>query len=452
MIRFHNNLTKKLEEFKPLNPPFVTIYSCGPTVYDVSHIGHARSAITWDVLARYLRYKGHQVRWARNITNIDDKIINRAKELGISPDKLSRQYTYEFWQDMVLLNVSWPDFEPRATDYLQEMFRFIQGLIDNGSAYESDGDVYFRVNKHSNYGQLKGLGIEELRKGISRIDENEKKEDALDFALWKAFPNDQETSFESPWGWGRPGWHLECSTMIHSLWGDTIDIHSGGDDLIFPHHENECAQSECLTNKALAKFWMHNGMIMINGKKMSKSENNYLTIKDILAKYNANAIRYFALSTHYKKQLNFTDEALKAAESGFENLYKNIKDSLGGDNKDLDQDLISKFEEAMDEDMNTAKALALLFEHKDDKNKSSTIAHLLEILGFDLAKHGSTENNASQKKEESALSAAMELILDIRNEARANKDFALSDKIRDQLNGKVQIKDYRDKPSEWSLN
>lgn len=468
-MKVFNNLTRKLEEFEPLNSPEVSIYSCGPTVYDVSHIGHARSALTWDLLARYLKYRGYKVKWARNITNIDDKIVNRAKELNISPDQLSREYTYEFWKDMSALNVSWPEFEPRATDYLREMFNFIQGLIDKGAAYESNGDVYFRVSKHKDYGQLKGLDIEELKKGISRVDDNERKEDQLDFALWKAFPDQPETSFQSPWSLGRPGWHLECSTMIHSLFnGSTIDIHAGGDDLIFPHHENECAQSECLTDKALAKYWMHNGMIMINGRKMSKSENNFLTIKDVLGKYKANTVRYFCLSTHYKKQINFTDEALKAAEAGFEKLYqtakkfiKTEKKKVGAleedirvldiDHEHLDGELIASFEEAMNNDMNTAIALAALFEHRSKKHCEKTIAYLLDVLGFDLVNHEFSQSLSSASANgSSALDAAMDLVLEFRREARSKKDFATSDKIRDSLaQAGIEIKDYRDKPSEW---
>ncbi|TWW09044.1 hypothetical protein E3A20_18280 [Planctomyces bekefii] len=309
-MKFYNNLTRELEEFKPINPDRVFVYSCGPTVYDVSHIGHARSCLVWDILYRYLKFKKFNIKWIRNITNIDDKIVARAKQLGISADKLSRIYTFEFWQDLARLNISWPDYEPRATDYLNQMFEFIQDLLDQGSAYAIDGDVYFRVTKHKNYGQLKGLTLDQLQEGLSRIDSNSKKESQLDFALWKNFPNEPEFSFSSPWGSGRPGWHLECSTMIKSILeengaGETLDIHAGGDDLIHPHHENECAQSETLSGKPLAKYWMHNGMVMVNGSKMSKSEGNFFTIRELLDIYNPNTIRYFCLGTHYKKTSAF---------------------------------------------------------------------------------------------------------------------------------------------------
>ncbi|MDA0771989.1 MAG: cysteine--tRNA ligase [Cyanobacteria bacterium] len=472
-MRIFNNLSRKIEEFEPVNAPQVFIYSCGPTVYDVSHIGHARSTINWDLLYRYLNHKGYKTKWIRNITNIDDKIVARATEQGISADKLSRIYTQEFWADMKALNVSWPDFEPRATDFLPEMIKFIEELIDQGFAYKVENlpensqmqglrssdkrnaavgdlqvgyDVYFRVSKHQNYGQLKGQNLEQLRDGLSRVDPNSKKEDQLDFALWKSFPND-DSSFESPWGLGRPGWHLECSSMIRSILkqhgaGDTLDIHAGGDDLVHPHHENECAQSESLSGKPLAKYWMHNGMVMINGSKMSKSEGNYFTIKDVLAKYKANSIRYFCLSTHYKKQINFSHEALEAAETGFESLISSIK---GTEAKAHDKDLVSKFNAAMDDDLNSAKALALLFENKDS---TETVAYLLEVLGFDLSQKSDQDN----PKITSALDAIIRLLLKMRDAARNNKDFATSDKIRNSLTeAGISIKDHRDQETEWSL-
>jgi len=450
-MKLFNNLTRKLENFEPQHAPIVTVYSCGPTVYDHSHVGHARSCLVWDLVYRYLNYKNYKVKWIRNITNIDDKIVKRAKEAGISPDKLSRKFTYEFWADMNALNISWPDYEPRATDYLEEMYQFIQGLIDTGAAYESDGDVYFRVSKHKDYGQLKGMNLEKLKEGVSRVDDNSRKEDQLDFALWKAFPNETDTSFQSPWSIGRPGWHLECSAMIKSILnkeglGDTLDIHAGGDDLIFPHHENECAQSECLNNAALAKFWMHNGMVMVNGSKMSKSEGNFFTIKDLLKKYQANTIRYFCLSTHYKKQINFSDEALEAAGKGITALIEQVQGELVQGEKDLDKNFISQFEEAMDDDFNSAKALALIFENKASKE---TAAYLLSVLGFDL----STQEKVDGNKSSSALATTMDLILEIRKDAREKKDFGTSDKIRDSLAGTgIEIKDHRDKASEWSLN
>ncbi|MCE2928409.1 MAG: cysteine--tRNA ligase [Candidatus Caenarcaniphilales bacterium] len=451
-MKIFNNLTRQLEDFIPIHSNRVNIYTCGPTVYDHSHIGHARSCMTWDMVYRYFKHKKYQVTWIRNITNIDDKIVKRALEANSSPDKLSREFTYEFWADMHALNISWPDLEPRATDYLIEMFAFIQELIDKNFAYVTkNGDVYFRVHKHVNYGQLKRQSLEQLAEGISRVDENELKESQLDFALWKAFAREPETSFNSPWGIGRPGWHLECSTMIKAILnsqnlGDTLDIHAGGDDLIFPHHENECAQSECLSGKALAKYWMHNGMVMVNGSKMSKSEGNFFTIKDLLAIYKPNTIRYFCLSTHYKKQINFGHEALEAAEQGFDKLVKFLETPS---DEPLNQELIQAFENAMDNDFNSAQALALIFENKDNKN-IPTLIFLLKILGFDLNNQETTANN---EKSEAALAQVMDLVLDLRKTIRENKDFVTSDKIREALSkAGINVKDYRDKASEWELN
>lgn len=510
-MRVFNNLTHKLEEFEPINSNIVTFYSCGPTVYDDSHIGHARSAITWDLLARYLRFKNYQVTWIRNITNVDDKIINRAKELDIPADTLSRKYTYEFWDDMVSLNVSWPDHEPRATDYIPEMIKFIEGLIAQGSAYAVDGDVYFSVNKYTQYGQLKRQSIDALKEGNSRLDPNSKKKDQLDFALWKAFPNEPLSSFSSPWGLGRPGWHIECSTMIETILKEkfavsTLDIHTGGDDLIFPHHENECAQSECFTGKPLAKYWLHNGMVMINGTKMSKSLNNYMTIKSVLTKFKPNTVRFFCLQTHYKKQINFTNTALQAAESGFDKLFNAIAEELKGIKFDsfaqvqldesqrasLNQALINRFTEILDNDLATPQALALLFENLDQK---PTVIYLLSILGFDLrsntkenslkslmhsiadakamsrASHvdaiaslkaaatsydNLTETNATMQEniliDKGSLGSIIETLLDLREKARLEKNFELSDRIRLELEkAGIIIKDFKDKPSEYSF-
>ena len=510
-MRVFNNLTHKLEEFEPINSNIVTFYSCGPTVYDDSHIGHARSAITWDLLARYLRFKNYQVTWIRNITNVDDKIINRAKELDILADTLSRKYTYEFWDDMVSLNVSWPDHEPRATDYIPEMIKFIEGLIAQGSAYEVDGDVYFSVSKYTQYGQLKRQSIDALKEGNSRLDPNSKKKDQLDFALWKAFPNEPLSSFSSPWGLGRPGWHIECSTMIETILKEkfaisTLDIHAGGDDLIFPHHENECAQSECFTGKPLAKYWLHNGMVMINGTKMSKSLNNYMTIKSVLTKFKPNTVRFFCLQTHYKKQINFTNTALQAAESGFDKLFNAISEELKGIKfnsfaqvqldkiqlASLDQALINRFTEILDNDLATPQALALLFENLDQK---PTVIYLLSILGFDLrsntkenslkslmhsiadakamsrASHvdaiaslkaaatsydNLTEANATMQEniliDKSSLGSIIETLLDLREKARLEKNFELSDRIRLELEkAGIIIRDFKDKPSEYSF-
>ena len=338
------------------------------------------------------------------------------------------------------------------------MIEFIKGLIEKGFAYEASGDVYFKVASHDSYGQLKKQSIEQLKDGVARVEENDKKEDQLDFALWKAFPDEPDTSFESPWGIGRPGWHLECSTMIKSILESkfnitTLDIHSGGDDLIFPHHENECAQSECLTGEPLAKYWMHNGMVMVNGTKMSKSLNNFMTIKGALEKFKPNTIRYFCFATHYKRQINFTDEALQSAENGFNKLYNQIKDRVKQLNSEklelkLDQNLIDEFNKHMDNDLSSPQALAILFENINDDTKHDTIIHLLNILGFDLV-----NVEAANQTNHKALDQLVRTLIDMRNEARASKDFATSDKIRDDLaSAGIIVKDFRDKPSEWSFS
>ncbi len=461
-MKVFNNLSRRIEDFIPLHSDRVFIYSCGPTVYDLSHVGHARSCLVWDMVYRYLRFRKYNPIWIRNITNIDDKIVKRALEQSLSPDALSRIYTYEFWADMKALNISTPEHEPRATDFLPEMFEFIQELIACNSAYVINGDVYFRVNSHHNYGQMKGLSLDQLREGQARIELDSSKEDRLDFALWKAFPDQVSTSFLSPWGWGRPGWHLECSAMIRSLLlkhnaGATLDIHAGGDDLIHPHHENECAQSEVLSGQALAKYWLHNGMVMINGSKMSKSEGNFLTIRDLLALYKPNTIRYFALSTHYKKQINFSHEALQAAEQGLNKLLESLKPSLeeylGGAAKHdhLDNNLITEFTNIMDEDFASPQALALIFSSFHENPKlAPTILYLLEILGFDIQviKNNSNLSHHTDK----VLAELMNLILELRSEARNAKDFQTSDKIRNALTAAgIKVQDYRDKPSQWSL-
>ena len=301
-----NNLTNKKEPLSGHYPNALNIYTCGPTVYDHSHIGHARASITWDFIVRFLRYTGVKVIWTRNITDIDDKIINKAKELELNPDKVARIYTHSYHEDMNELNVAWPDFEPRATQYIHEMIDFIQNLLNKKNAYQIENDVYFSVETFSNYGQLKGQTTKELEKGYGRIEPNKRKKNPLDFALWKGVKNKDKYGFESPWGKGRPGWHLECSVMNYKIFNTKLDIHCGGDDLIFPHHENEIAQSESFTNKTFAKYWLHNGMVLVNGKKMSKSEGNYITIKDILKEYSGNALRLFVLNTHYRMPINFT--------------------------------------------------------------------------------------------------------------------------------------------------
>lgn len=452
-VQIYNSLSRQIEELKILEEGKLSIYTCGPTVYDSSHIGHARSMLVWDIFVRYLRAYGLDVKWARNITDIDDKIIKRASELNLTPDVLARREIFKFWRDMNALNISTPDIEPRATESLQAIFDFIQQLIDKGYAYQaSNNDVYFRVHKFANYGQLKNIQDEQTL-GQSRIDSNSCKENQEDFALWKAF-DESEYAFDSPFGWGRPGWHIECSAMIKKHFGETIDIHGGGEDLLFPHHENEIAQSESLhDNKKFANYWVHNAMILINGRKMSKSENNFITIQEALKQYTGNAIRLFTITTHYRQALNFTEEALQSAQNSINKItkllqeYKISSKSLQNINQqEVNEELLLEFMKAMANNMNTSQALAVVFELVSFVNKKenteinlNTLIYCLSVLGFDLDEQ---ENN---NLDISKFNSIFNLLLEMRQDARQNKDFATSDKIRDAFaEASITIKDTRE--------
>lgn len=462
-ITVFNNLTKKREVLEPLNPPIINIYTCGPTVYDHSHIGHARSALTWDVITRFLRFAGYTVNWARNITDIDDKILNKSKELKINPGKVARIYTYSFYEDMTRLGIDWPDYEPQATQYLPQMYEFIEGLLKNDFAYKVDNDVYFAVSKFKDYGKLKGQSIKDLEKGIGRIEANEKKKNNLDFALWKGIKSNDDYGFESPFGKGRPGWHLECSTMNVALFGPTLDIHGGGDDLIFPHHENEIAQSEAYTGKTFAKYWLHNGMILVNDEKMAKSLGNFVTIKDALKTTSANALRFFVLNTHYRMPLNYTAEAIQAAQNGINRLTESISEyTTNNENKkeqiNLEDVSIKEFKEAMSNDFNSAQALSVLFNLSDkiniekDKSKKQkyqeTLIYLSQVLGLNL--RGSSFEQSSLK--DKSFKDLIEIMINWRINCKTNKDFKTSDKIREIL-GKcnIEVKDLPNNQYKWNL-
>ena len=461
-IFVYNNLTRKKEKLIPINPPTLNIYTCGPTVYDDSHIGHARSAVTWDFITRFLRYSGYKVNWARNITDIDDKIINKSKELNTLPNKVARKYLYSFYEDMNALGVEWPDYEPQATQYLPQMFSFIDELLKKEFAYIVDNDIYFSVTTFKDYGKLKGQNISDLEKGYGRIELNEKKRNNLDFALWKSVA-ENEYGFDSQWGKGKPGWHLECSTMNFCLFGTKLDIHGGGDDLIFPHHENEIAQSEAYTGKLFAKYWLHNGMILINEKKMAKSEGNYITIKDSLKNTTSNTIRLFILNSHYKMPLNYTSEAITAAENGVKRLGEALTDTEYTNGKlnslnNIDENIINDFNQAMNNDFNSPQALSVLFNIADminiEKNKThktkyqSTLLLLTNILGFNFL---SPDYNNYFLKEKS-FNKIIELLINWRNESRIVKDFKISDKIRDLLNDcNIQVKDLKDGKFKWQF-
>ncbi len=392
-IQVFNTLSGKKEEFVPLNGNKVTMYACGPTVYDLSHLGHARMFVVWDVVRRYLGFAGYDVTFVRNITDVDDKIINRAIEKSINPEKLARQYTFEFWRDMKSLNVDFPDYEPRATEYINQMIDFIQALIDKGHAYEAKGDVYFDVASFKEYGKLGKQNLEQLLVGAREQVINQDalaalKKTPVDFALWKSAAED-EHSWPSPWGRGRPGWHLECSTMVKHILGISIDIHVGGEDLVFPHHENEIAQSESWHGKPLAKYWMHNGFVQVNSKKMAKSLRNFSTIQDLLENFSGDTLRLFALQTHYRSPIDFTLESLAATKAGIMRLLraasyapstngsgdgknggenKTAADSqsdISAETKKLEAEFTSDFAEAMDNDFNTAVAVSRLCSRSD---------------------------------------------------------------------------------------
>jgi len=371
-MKIYNSYANKIEEFVPINDNKVRIYVCGPTVYDFAHLGHARCYITWDMVVRYLRFRGYDVTYARNVTDVDDKIINKAKAQNSTPEAISMEFYEEFTKSLDSLNCVKPDLEPMATKTIGDMIALVKKLETNGYAYNVGGDVFFRVGKFADYGKLSNQRIEDLESG-ARVESDERKESPLDFALWKSVKDDSEISWPSPWGKGRPGWHLECSAMINKVFkGEAIDIHAGGQDLLFPHHENEIAQSCCAYDykegQPFVKYWMHNGFVTINEEKMSKSLGNFVTINKLLEQYDSNTIRFFILTNHYRMPVGFNDESLTAAQNGMKRI-KNAIDEAGnfiGEKVEADINLeneyVKAFIEAMDNDFNTAKAIAILFE------------------------------------------------------------------------------------------
>lgn len=441
-MRLYNSYTQKTEEFIPLEENKVKMYVCGPTVYDYAHLGHARCYITWDVLYRYLKFKGYDVTYCRNVTDVDDKILKKAENENKTPDEIAQFYYQTFSKSMEALNNLKPDIEPFATKTLGEMIAINKQLIEKGCAYEADGDVYFRVKSFDKYGALSKQPLDDLEAG-ARVETSDIKENPLDFALWK---KDEKFGYKSPWGIGRPGWHIECSAMARKYLGKTIDIHAGGADLIFPHHENEIAQSECANECQFVKYWLHNGFVTINKEKMSKSLGNFLTIDKILENYDANTIRFFILTNHYRMPVEFSDEALESAHAGARRLYNAINEARKVAKIDENID-ISAFEEykqfieVMDDDLNTSKALAVLFDlaNKLNKNQNSENLALLyklsTVLGFNFEKVEISEAELAEKV--SIISDKlgmnfknMEEILDYRKSARENKNWELADKIR----------------------
>ena len=453
MLKIYNTLSNQIEVFKPIEENKVKMYVCGPTVYDHAHLGHARCYITWDTLYRYLKFKGYDVTYCRNVTDVDDKILKKSDTEGVEPSVITDRYYKSFINSMNGLNVLKPDVEPRATKTLGEMIAMVKKLEQDGFAYSVDGDVYFRVEKYAKYGELSSQPIKDLLNG-ARVEANDKKESPLDFALWK---KDEKFGYKSPWGVGRPGWHIECSAMSKKHLGQTIDIHAGGADLAFPHHENVRAQSECANGCQFSKYWMHNGFVTINKEKMSKSLNNFLTIDDVLKTYDTNAIRLFILTNHYRMPVEFNDVALSGAQSGAKRLINSIAGITIG--TEYDSEAIKEFESAMDEDLNTSKALAILFglaeKVRKGENKqisANTLSYLGSVLGFDFSL-SQKEVSAEELKaiveplyDEFGIDKNIENVIDeiiaLRKTARDNKDWAKSDEIRDKLLAhKIQLKD-----------
>ena len=436
MLKLHNTFTDKTEEFNTIEPNKVKMYVCGPTVYDNAHLGHARCYITWDVLYRYLKFKGYDVTYCRNVTDVDDKILKKAEKENKTPEEVSKYWYKAFENSMKALNTLKPDIEPFATKTLGEMISIVKDLIKNGYAYEAGGDVYFRVKKFKNYGMLSKQPIDQLESG-ARVEVGDLKEDPLDFALWK---KDEKFGYNSPWGVGRPGWHIECSAMSRKYLGKTIDIHAGGADLIFPHHENEIAQSECANGCKFVNYWLHNGFVTINNEKMSKSLGNFLTIDELLKSYDANTIRLFILTNHYRMPVEFSDEVLTSASNGVKRLL-NAKATKIDESLDLTQfEEYKQFVEAMDDDLNTSKALAVLFDLVNKANKDVPYAYTLlvklaETLGFNMTKSSLSEEELVQKVSEISSKlgenlSSMDELISLRKNAREEKNWDLADKIR----------------------
>jgi len=458
-LKLHNTLTRQKEEFIPVTPGRVGFYLCGPTVYDYFHIGNGRPFVVFDVFRRYLRYRGYQVRFVMNLTDIDDKIINRANELGVSSQEIAQKYTNAFFEDIQKLGVQPADVYPKATEHINDIIHLIETLIKSGAAYVVNGDVYYDVSKFPEYAKLSGKKLDELSSGI-RVAVDERKDDPLDFALWKAAkPN--EPWWESPWGKGRPGWHAECSVMSMKYLGESIDIHAGGIDLIFPHHENEIAQSEAMTGKPFVKYWLHNGFLNIDGEKMSKSLGNFSTARDVLEKFSTTTIRIFFLMKHYRGPINFSPEPLQHAVKTAERLniaYNLLRRRLAAAKESANREplsneaksfaeLIPKSREnfivAMDDDFNTPEAMAVVFDFIRETNRWAERTNLspVELAVLAEAKNlldewnsflGVIETRASGV-DQTRVDGIMKILLELRQQARAEKNFRMADDIRNRL-------------------
>ena len=444
-MHIYNSLSGRKEEFKPMVPGQVGLYVCGVTVYDLCHIGHARTYATFDTLVRYLRLKGLKVTYVRNITDVDDKIIKRAAERNVSVEALVDQNIAEMYADFDALHLLRPDVEPRAMQTISEMLQLIEELIAKGFAYApGNGDVYYEVTKFKDYGKLSKQNLEALRAG-SRVEVNTVKKSPLDFVLWKA-AKPGEVAWESPWGKGRPGWHIECSAMTRQCLGPEFDIHGGGSDLRFPHHENEIAQSEAVDAGKFARYWMHSGMVQVNNEKMSKSLGNFFVIRDVLKEYPAEVVRYFLMSGHYRSEISYSTENLNAAKSALDRLYNALRNGESIDEAAMSSAVAfkEKFMKAMDDDLNTPEALAVLFELAKAVNKTNNaeLKALLKTMGGLL---GILQQNPEAYFQAGVDVAAVEELVAERKLARQNKDFAASDRIRDELKAMgIELEDTAD--------
>ncbi|MEQ8198204.1 MAG: cysteine--tRNA ligase [Clostridiaceae bacterium] len=446
-MKVYNTLTRKKEEFVPITPGEVKMYVCGPTVYNYFHIGNGRTFIVFDTIRKYLEYRGYEVKFIQNFTDIDDKMINKANEEETTVKEVGDRYITEYYKDADGLNIKRATKNPRATEYMNEIISFVQELIEKGFAYEINGDVYFRTKRFQDYGKLSGQSLEDLQAG-ARISVDERKEDPMDFAVWKS-QKPGEPGWDCPWGKGRPGWHIECSCMAKNILGDTIDIHAGGSDLVFPHHENEIAQSEALTGKPFANYWLHSAFLNVNNQKMSKSLNNFITARDALGKYDADVIRFLMLSGHYRVQLNFSEELLDSAKASVERLYnaisnlENLSDEVSEEKlREEEKEYLDyldgyrkRFIEKMDDDFNTADAISVLFDLARDINSNVKAGSSKELVqgALEIIRELGNPLGILQKSTKVSLEDEIEKLVQERQKARKEKNFALADKIRDDL-------------------
>ena len=488
-MRFYNTMSNKIEEFETIENGKVKMYVCGPTVYNYIHLGNARPIIVFDTLARYFKYRGYDITYIQNFTDVDDKIIKRANEEGISVKEVTEKYIKGFFEDIEPLNISDDIIRPKVTENMPEIIEIIKKLIDEGFAYEKDGNVFFEVKKFEEYGSLSNQKIDELEIG-ARVDIMEEKNNPLDFALWKR-KKEGEPYWDSPWGQGRPGWHIECSAMAKKYLGDTFDIHGGGQDLVFPHHENEIAQSRCAYHGNFANYWLHNGFIQVNGDKMSKSLGNFFLLREILGKFPGNVVRLFILGTHYRKPINFSMDNMEDSRKTLKNIVTSmnnfseiiekfsgkgshegeVSDNTGNNSinefKEKVNQLDKKFMEAMDEDMNTPQALAVIFDQiKETKKFSVNVSSgeeaealnysynslgkkLEEVLGIELVLE---EENKNLKNNDKLTGNLIELLIKLRADARKEKNFKLSDEIRDNLKELgIEIQDNKDGTTGYTI-